>query len=166
MALSSNVTSCTQRYCWTMIRWKRRKPVNQCTSLSPPFQNAGADSWVLLPPGDVRQQQRLPSGDEGGQDHGLWCGAACMGQEARRPCQDQQDGTFQALDIITQVGLKLLFFLLHFMCILDFEHYLFIIIKFIPLDSPSILYSHLMSCSVFIISTSIQKTVCSHVLLI
>lgn len=46
--------------------------------------NTGTDSWVLLPPGDVCQQQRLPPGNEGGQDHGLWCGPASLGQEAWR----------------------------------------------------------------------------------
>lgn len=56
------------------------------TSLFLYKKNAGTDSWVLLPPRDVRQQQRLPSGNEGGQGHGLWRGIASMGQEAWRPC--------------------------------------------------------------------------------
>lgn len=69
------------------------KPKNSLLLFSLPSENAGAHSRVLLPPRDVRQQQRLPSGNEGGQEDGVRRGSAGVGQEARRPCQDQQDGT-------------------------------------------------------------------------
>lgn len=106
--LSSSVSSRTQRHrraiIWRKSRGPRWKPVTElCTAvqtktlcfLLAPLWNAGAHSRVLLPARDVRQQQRLPSGNEGGQEDGVRCGSAGVGQEARRPCQDQQDGTSQ-----------------------------------------------------------------------